>query len=43
MSNQKPLEKLTIKDCFMFGAVMTEPENCRLLLERISTAALCTV
>ena len=34
MSNQKPLEKLTIKDCFMFGAVMTEPENCRLLLER---------
>ena len=31
---QKKLQDLTIKDNFMFGAVMTDPENCRLFLER---------
>ncbi len=31
---QKKLKDLTIKDNFMFGAVMTDPENCRLFLER---------
>ena len=35
MRNKKTLQELTIKDNFMFGAVMSEPENCRLLLERI--------
>ncbi len=29
------LEKLTLKDNFMFGAVMIHPENCKPLLERI--------
>ena len=32
---RKTLQELTIMDGFMFGAVMMEPENCRLLLERI--------
>ena len=32
---QKRLQELTITDGFMFGAVMGDPENCRLLLERI--------
>ena len=27
----KTLQELTIKDNFMFGAVMLEEENCRLL------------
>ena len=31
----KPLEEQTIKDDFMFGAVMTNPEICKLLLEHI--------
>ena len=31
---QKKLKDLTIKDNFMFGAVMADPENCRLFLER---------
>lgn len=26
---KKTLQDLTIKDNFMFGAVMTDPENCR--------------
>ena len=33
--NNKTLQELTIADDFMFGAVMQDPENCRLLLERI--------
>lgn len=32
---RKRLEELTIMDGFLFGAVMMDPENCRLLLERI--------
>ncbi len=31
----KPLRELTIKDNFMFGAVMCDEENCRQLLEMI--------
>ena len=31
----KPLRELTIKDNFMFGAVMSDEENCRRLLELI--------
>ena len=31
----KSLQELTIKDDFMFGAVMLDPENCRQVLERI--------
>ncbi len=29
MAEFKKLEALTMKDNFMFGAVMSEPENCR--------------
>lgn len=32
---KKTLQELTIMDNFMFGAVMLDTENCRLLLERI--------
>lgn len=32
---KKTLKELTISDNFMFGAVMIDEENCRLLLERI--------
>lgn len=32
---KKTLQELTIKDNFMFGAVMMDEENCRMLLERI--------
>lgn len=32
---RKTLQELTIMDGFLFGAVMMDPENCRLLLERI--------
>ena len=31
----KPLRELTIKDNFMFGAVMCDEENCRRLLEMV--------
>lgn len=31
----KKLEDLTIKDNFMFGAVMLDPENCKGLIERV--------
>lgn len=33
--NRKTLQELTIKDNFMFGAVMLEEENCRQLLELV--------
>lgn len=33
MPRKKKLKELTIKDNFMFGAVMTEEDNCRRLLE----------
>ena len=32
-NNKSKLETLTLKDNFMFGAVMSEPENCRPFLE----------
>lgn len=34
MSKKKSLQELTIKDNFMFGAVMMDPENCKGTLER---------
>lgn len=34
MRKKKSLQELTIKDNFMFGAVMLNPENCKGLLER---------
>ena len=33
MNYRKKLQELTIKDNFMFGAVMTDEENCRTFLE----------
>ena len=33
MSNNKTLQELTIKDNFMFAAVMMDAENCRRFLE----------
>ena len=33
MQKQSKLQKLTMKDNFMFGAVMIDPENCKPLLE----------
>ena len=35
MSQKKTLQELTIKDNFMFGAVMCDEENCKQLLEMI--------
>ncbi len=35
MQEQSKLEKLTMKDNFMFGAVMADPENCRPFLEMV--------
>ena len=35
MNYRKSLRELTIKDNFMFGAVMSDEENCRRLLEMI--------
>lgn len=34
MNKKKSLQELTIKDNFMFGAVMLNPENCKGILER---------
>ena len=33
---RKKLKELTQKDNFLFGAVMSDPENCKALLERIT-------
>ena len=33
MTERKTLRKLTLKDNFLFAAVMSEPENCKQLLE----------
>lgn len=33
MAKKKTLKELTLKDNFMFGAVMSDEENCRRLLE----------
>ncbi len=35
MRRRKQLKELTIKDNFMFGAVMMDEENCKGLLERV--------
>ncbi len=35
MKKQKTLKELTLKDDFMFGAVMSDENNCRKLLEMI--------
>ena len=35
MARRKTLNELTIKDNFMFGAVMCEENNCKRLLELI--------
>ncbi len=34
MKQKKSIQDLTIKDNFMFGAVMLDPENCKGMLER---------
>jgi len=31
---KKSIQELTIKDNFMFGAVMMDPENCKGIIER---------
>lgn len=35
MRKRKRLQELTIKDNFMFGAVMTEVDNCKPFLEMV--------
>ena len=35
MGRIKRLKELTIKDNFMFGAVMMDEDNCKGLLERV--------
>ena len=35
MGRKKQLKELTIKDNFMFGAVMMDEDNCKGLLERV--------
>ena len=35
MTRRKTLKELTIKDNFMFGAVMCDEKNCRRLLELV--------
>ncbi len=37
---KKTLQELTIKDCFMFAAVMADPENAKGLLERTLDVAI---
>lgn len=43
MNKRKTLKELTISDNFLFGAVMSDEENCRLLLERILGFAIAQV
>ena len=33
--SKRPLQELTFKDNFLFAATLLDPENCRLVLERI--------
>ena len=33
--NRRTLQELTFKDNFLFAATLLDPENCRLVLERI--------
>ena len=35
MRKRKKLSELTLKDDFMFSAVMVDPKNCKPMLERI--------
>ena len=35
MRKRKKLSELTLKDDFMFRAVMVDPKNCKPMLERI--------
>ena len=35
MTKKRKLSELTMKDNFLFGAVMMEEENCRLFLEMV--------
>ena len=35
MKQRKTLKEITIKNNFMFGAVMCDPENCKELLELV--------
>ena len=35
VKKSKRLQDLTMKDNFMFGAVMSEPENCKRFLEMV--------
>lgn len=35
MYTRKPLQKLRLKDNFMFCAVMSDPDNCKPFLERV--------
>ena len=35
MRKRKKLSELTLKDDFMFSAVMVDPQNCKPMLERI--------
>ena len=39
----KKLKELTIKDNFMFGAVMSDPENCRELLEMVLSISISRI
>lgn len=34
MKQRKRIQDLTMKDNFMFGAVMLDPDNCKGVLER---------
>lgn len=37
---RKPPNEMTLKDDFMFSAVMMKPENCKPMLERISSSVI---
>ncbi|MDE7270371.1 MAG: Rpn family recombination-promoting nuclease/putative transposase, partial [Acetatifactor sp.] len=43
MKHKRQLQELTIKDNFMFGAVMADEENCRGLLELVLGIPIKTV
>ena len=43
MCKRKKLSELTLKDNFMFGAVMANPQNCKPMLERILGIDILTV
>lgn len=43
MKHKRQLQELTIKDNFLFGAVMADEENCRRLLELVLGIPIKTV